>query len=262
MSNAGLNLAWAVRGLTGTEKVVLARLADRADASGVCYPGQTSLADDCCLTTRTVRDALGSLIEAQHLQVIVPATFSTPATYRVTPRTPEGASGGERGSGEENGSAPSGKSFRSPPEGNSGPLRKELPPNPQLTLIEPSVTLAPTSLAKAERPEKLRDSTPAPAKARERDPIFDALAVAEGSKAADLTKRASKAIGVAAAEIRKASPTVTPEEIARRAAIYPGVMPKGSTLTASALAKHWARCGDTNGKAPMDHAERLRRAVS
>jgi len=46
---------------------------------------------------------------------------------------------------------------------------------------------------------------------------------------------------VAIAKIRKASPDVTPEEIARRAANYRLHMPT-AMLTATALLNHWARC--------------------
>lgn len=99
------------------------------------------------------------------------------------------------------------------------------------------------SLPTLEEREEREETEKKLPKARERDPIFDALAAAEGSKLAELTKRAAGAIGVAAAEIRKASPDVTPEEVARRAANYRCVMPRGATLTASALAKHWPRCG-------------------
>lgn len=145
MSNYHLNRAWCVEDLSGTEKLVLVRLADRADRDGLCYPGQTSVAKECCLTPRTVRDALHSLVSKGHLEIAVPPTFSSPATYRVTPRPPEGDSGGESSSTGETGSVPSGKALRSPPEAGSGPLRKELPPNPQLTLIEPTITPTPPS---------------------------------------------------------------------------------------------------------------------
>jgi len=227
--NAILNAAWGVRGLSGTEKVVLVRLADRADGDGLCFPGQTGLAADCCLTVRAIQNALKSLVEKGHLAIVKPATFSTPATYRVAP---------------------------APPEPGSSPLLNDVRTNPQLTLIEPTITKAPASPAHAADSKGTR-------KPRERDPIFDALAAAEGSSPAELTKRAAQAIGVAAAEIRKATPTVTPDEVDRRAANYHRVMPKGATLTAYALAKHWAHCCDSAGspKAPMGHAERLRRAI-
>lgn len=96
---------------------------------------------------------------------------------------------------------------------------------------------------------------PAPAKpARKRDELFDCLAKAEGSNPEQLTKSAARTIGVALAEIRKASPDVSAEEIARRAQQYRRVMPQGSTLTASALAKHWARCGEVVRLAPATPA--------
>lgn len=82
-----------------------------------------------------------------------------------------------------------------------------------------------------------------PAKpARSRDVLFEALARAEGSDPLQLTKAGARAIGVALAEIRRASPEVTVSEIQNRAAIYRKVMSHGCTLTAAALAKHWARC--------------------
>ena len=98
--------------------------------------------------------------------------------------------------------------------------------------------------------ERFEDSKPATAKARKRNPIFDALAVAEGSNLDELTASAKGAIATAAAEIRKASPDVTPEEVARRAANYRRLMPK-ATLTASALSKHWSRCGSPKTPAPQ-----------
>ncbi|HRI12866.1 MAG TPA: helix-turn-helix domain-containing protein [Verrucomicrobiota bacterium] len=138
MSNELLNRAWMVQGLSGTEKLVLIRLADRANEQDQCFPGQTSLAKDCCLTTRAVRNAIHSLAQKGHLLVVKPATFNQSATYRITPTPPESGSGGERDSGAEQDSAPSGTAFRSPPELNSGPLRNGVPPNPNITQREPS----------------------------------------------------------------------------------------------------------------------------
>lgn len=85
------------------------------------------------------------------------------------------------------------------------------------------------------------DDTPPPPKTRERNPLFDALAAATDGDADKLTTPTARAVGVALAQIRKASPDVTPEEIARRARNY-RVHFRDATLTASALAKHWARC--------------------
>jgi hypothetical protein len=76
---------------------------------------------------------------------------------------------------------------------------------------------------------------------RPANPLFDALARAEGSAPEQLTRSAARAVGVALAEIRKVCEGLTPEEIGRRARNYRAQMPD-VTLTAHALAKHWARC--------------------
>lgn len=89
-------------------------------------------------------------------------------------------------------------------------------------------------------------NTSEPAKpARVRDPLFDALAIADGSDPRQLTPTHAKRIGVALAQLRKACPDLTPAEIQRRARIYASVMPSGTRCTASALAANWAKCGGT-----------------
>jgi hypothetical protein len=78
---------------------------------------------------------------------------------------------------------------------------------------------------------------------RQRDPLFDALTSAEGSNPAQLTRTAARAIGVALAEIRRACPDLTADEINRRCANYRKLMPN-VRVTASGLSKHWARCDE------------------
>ena len=51
----------------------------------------------------------------------------------------------------------------------------------------------------------------------------------------------------ALAEIKEASPDVTPAELNRRAANY-RTHYEGAALTANALAKHWIICKDTPAK--------------
>jgi hypothetical protein len=89
-------------------------------------------------------------------------------------------------------------------------------------------------------PTKAPKAEPKP---RERNPLFDALALAEGNQLDAITKPAASAIAVALSQIRKVSPDVTPAEIQRRADNYRASMP-GATLTATALAKHWGRMDD------------------
>lgn len=78
--------------------------------------------------------------------------------------------------------------------------------------------------------------------AGDRQALFAALSAATGSQHGPMTRPEARATGVALSEIRHAMPEVTPEEVARRAALYRQHFP-GASLTANALAKHWSRCG-------------------
>ncbi|WP_192964450.1 helix-turn-helix domain-containing protein [Phycobacter azelaicus] len=62
MSNALLTAAWAVDLLSTYERIVLVRLADRAnDKTGGCWPSVASLARDCSCGVRTVQGVLKEL---------------------------------------------------------------------------------------------------------------------------------------------------------------------------------------------------------
>lgn len=95
MSNQLLNSAWKITGLTVAQKIVLIRLADRADKVGKCFPGHASLALDCGLTERSVRAALPALQSKGHLTIKREARKAFKGdsvfTYTVHP-TPEIAS--------------------------------------------------------------------------------------------------------------------------------------------------------------------------
>lgn len=80
--------------------------------------------------------------------------------------------------------------------------------------------------------------------ARARNPLFDALATATGTKdLSQLTRNAAKAIGVALADILDVCPDLTVDEIERRANAYRRRWPDPRNLSAQALAKHWASVG-------------------
>ena len=83
-----------------------------------------------------------------------------------------------------------------------------------------------------------------PPKPRERNPLLDALIVAEGGNPLETTRGAWSKAAKALAEIGKACPDVTAEEIDARAARYRRKNPKW-TLTSMALANHWGELGDT-----------------
>ena len=90
------------------------------------------------------------------------------------------------------------------------------------------------------------------------DPCFIAIARIEGADPDQLTASGAKTIAIALASIRKVSQDVTPEEIKRRADGYVRIMPSGTRITAHALAKHWARCGEVGlgANGPADRTSR------
>jgi len=76
---------------------------------------------------------------------------------------------------------------------------------------------------------------------RPRHPEFDALAKLDCPNLAELTRPAAGRVAKALQEIGRVCPSVTPDEIERRAAAYREHMPH-ATLTSTALAAHWGRC--------------------
>jgi hypothetical protein len=53
--------------LRGTAKLVLLALADQANDSGTCWPGQETLAEKCGLSLRALRDRLQALEDGQYI---------------------------------------------------------------------------------------------------------------------------------------------------------------------------------------------------
>jgi hypothetical protein len=145
MSHKATNWAAELRGIPPMAKLVLLRLADRADEeSGICYPSQRLIAAECCITERTVRNAITDLIACGLVIIHTPSTAKGDSTrYRLTFATPpEPHSGGEPHSGEEQDSSGRGTTFQR--EGNHVPVtpepRSAKPSvNPQRTIREPSV---------------------------------------------------------------------------------------------------------------------------
>ncbi len=84
-----------------------------------------------------------------------------------------------------------------------------------------------------------RDKTESAEKPRARNELVDTLAEIEGSDPLQLTRPHARALGVAVAAIRQATPDVSPDELRRRALAYRQKHPTWE-LTGPALAKHWA----------------------
>ena len=61
MSVQALSMAFSVRGLSSSEKLVLLALANYANETMVCWPSQETLANDTELSSRTIWNALQSL---------------------------------------------------------------------------------------------------------------------------------------------------------------------------------------------------------
>ena len=76
---------------------------------------------------------------------------------------------------------------------------------------------------------------------RPRNELFDTLCEIEGSNPLEIGRKGGRIAG-ALRQIKDATPDVTPAEIRRRAANYRETWPT-ITLTATALAAHWAKFG-------------------
>lgn len=61
MSLKAMTCAMALRGVTASEKLLLLALANYADENMTCYPSQRRLAEDACLSPRTVLSLLSDL---------------------------------------------------------------------------------------------------------------------------------------------------------------------------------------------------------
>ena len=90
-------------------------------------------------------------------------------------------------------------------------------------------------------------------KPRARNLLADALSTCEGGPSG-ITRPTWKKIGSALADIRAASPDVTPDEILRRIANYRTHMPD-CQCTATAMANHWATCATAKQAAKAKNAE-------
>ena len=69
MSNAILNAAWSATCQSPAAKLVLVRLADRANEKGICWPSIKGLAKDCGLSERHLPRAITSNENDGHITV-------------------------------------------------------------------------------------------------------------------------------------------------------------------------------------------------
>lgn len=156
MSMAALRWARSVRGISSTQKLILWALADSANDYGEAWPSALLLAEDCCLTDRTVRDALDALERMRLITGQRETGRATRWTVEVG-STPERASETSEAASETSEAVSGvnvamstrgdpGNCFRPTPEGVSDPPRKLLPTTPETasyrTLKNPHSTLS------------------------------------------------------------------------------------------------------------------------
>lgn len=121
-------------------------------------------------------------------------------------------------------------------------LAQQLPERFKQPLRHPPA-LAP---APAPPPKTLAPDKP-PRKVRKADPVWDAVIESCGYDPKAMTTSARGAINKAVADIKAVG--ATPEQVAAKARAYVKLWPTTS-LTAPALAKHWAQLGEHAGKPP------------
>lgn len=94
-------------------------------------------------------------------------------------------------------------------------------------------------------------------KRSERDPIFDALCAFEGVDPKKVTESHAKEVSKLVSELLKATPDVTPAEVAKRGKAY-GRAFRDVLKTSRALVRHWAslapRQKDAGGPSLLDRA--------
>jgi hypothetical protein len=147
LSNDLTAWAWDVRDVTATQKVVLVRLADRANNTGWAWPSVTSLAEDTGLCERAVRQALrdlegrGLVMTEQskggqaNIYRLQTTRQQVPGQERTNPAAHAGSNGArDAGSNGARDAGFIGSTFR--------PTRQQMPPNPAADAPQPKRTVS------------------------------------------------------------------------------------------------------------------------
>jgi len=166
MSTIIMSQCWMLQGLSVTQKAVLISLADQASDDGVCWPAVGTVAKRCCMSERAVRSAMDHLEQVG--LVARERRFNSSSVYKVTPaayrpaaeagtgrrksastRPPAPDAGGAPRAGDAPGAGGAGNAGGEPDAGGAAPAAglglhgapdplHQVPPNHQLTIIEPS----------------------------------------------------------------------------------------------------------------------------
>lgn len=197
------------------EKLVLLALANRTNhETGMCFPGQRLIADECSMSDRTVRRHLKSLEDrgliSRRARMRTEGRGRTSDEYRLAyvqadmlaAKSPAGRDRTTNRTNQDD----------QPDNGVQG--RTEREPKEEPLAARP--------------PETVR---------RQPDRLFDAVCTACEIAPGDLTRSGRGALNRSVKELREAG--ATPDAVATRAAAYRKAYPNAA-CTPSALAKHWA----------------------
>jgi hypothetical protein len=164
----GFARAILASGLPAAQKHVLHALVIHADAHGIAWPSQTTLARDTGLGVRTVRRVLARLRTAEILVEIIPGRQHTSARYHLSPAPLAALERAQTGHHDLSGDRQTGHGGH-PDRGQTGhtdrPDRPPCPPDrppcpPDRPTSPPILPDPPTILPERERARSLTDGLP------------------------------------------------------------------------------------------------------
>ncbi|MGH9089994.1 MAG: helix-turn-helix domain-containing protein [Acidimicrobiales bacterium] len=237
MSIKVLSEVWENSKASGVPLLVLLSLADYADDDGECWPSIGAIRRKCRLKDdRHVKRVIHETLERELGEVVVIPLGGKASQrggvrsnrYRIAVHLPDDplTMVGEPPSEDDRGS----------------PTTLTMVGEPPLTVVHqpPEPSVEPSGNRHLPAP-----ASPTPS-GRRRDALFDAVAEVCGIDPSELTSSARGATNRALADLRSVG--ATPEDVRDRAATYRRTYPR-TTLTPSALAKHWPALG---GSQPVD----------
>jgi DNA-binding transcriptional MocR family regulator len=196
-------------------KLVLLALADHANGqTGLCIPGQKSLAKQCSMSVRTVQ---------RHIQVLEDANL-----LRREARM--------RGEGRGRTS----DRYYLGDQGDKSGLTRQVDATNATNQDDQHDTVG-VAEPEENRKEEPIAATPPKESAKNRDEVFEAVAEACGHNLKSLTRTARGQLNKAVKELKEVEATV--QQISGKAAAFRKQYP-GMTLTPTALIKHWAALAD------------------
>jgi DNA-binding transcriptional ArsR family regulator len=201
-------------------KLVLLALADHANGqTGLCIPGQKSLAEQCSMSVRTVQ---------RHIQVLEDGGL-----LRREARM--------RGQGR---GRTSDRYYLGDQGDKSAPMRRDVTTN-ATNQDDQCDTVG------VAEPEENRKKEPLAAEPRKRQPdiLFEALATATRTDIGNLTRTERGQLNKATAELREIG--ATPEQVLGKAKAWAKQYPNAN-LTPTALVKHWSTLDHRTSRSVWD----------